>query len=219
MATYQNYRLNYSWLFILFGVIAFSQALAQKPAAPKPKLWIGAAIPFKTEDALRQAVFDTAKSQLHVREKTNRNDHRDIAKYNQAILLPKNAFYCASGLYWCHLANGVRLPIAAPGAVFSWFSDPQKIIYRRSTRGNQRIGRKPQLMDGVSLFTSHVEGYASKNWDPDAEYIQTIGFNTTGGKGTVGGVYLVRRRLRDVKLMVNHITPYFESIKALKNAK
>ncbi|MBO9638784.1 MAG: hypothetical protein J7576_11475 [Siphonobacter aquaeclarae] len=159
---------------------------------------------------MRQAVFDTARSQLTVREKTNRNDHPAITKYNAAIGLPKNAFYCASGLYWCHLANGVRLPIAAPGAVFSWFSDPAKIIYRRGSRGNQRTGRRPQLMDGVSLFASHVEGFASRTWDPEGEYIQTIGFNTSGGKGTVGGVYMVRRRLRDVKLMANHISPYWE---------
>lgn len=164
------------------------------------------------EQRLREAIFATAQSQLHVRERTNRNDHPQIVEYNRVLGLPKNAFYCASGLYWCYRQNGARVPIPGPGSVANWFRDPAKLVWKRGGRGNQRSGPKPQLMDAVSLYTSHVEGLAQTTWDPDADRIRTIGFNTTGGTGR-GGVYLVTRRFdRDrIKAVANHLTPYLKA--------
>ncbi|RAJ94206.1 hypothetical protein LX87_04091 [Larkinella arboricola] len=160
---------------------------------------------------LRMAIADTAASYVGIKELTNRNDHPVITKINRTFGLPKNAYYCASGLAYCYKVNIGKLPFNGAGSVSSWFANRKRWVYKRGERGNQRVGRKPQLMDGVSLYASHIEGLATVRFDPEAEYIETIGFNTTGGTGR-GGVYRVRRRLKEVKAIVNHLTPYWESI-------
>ncbi len=171
---------------------------------------------FADEWALRLAIRDTAAMYVGVKEQTNRNDHPLITKINRAFGLPKNAYYCASGLAYCYKVNfKTKLPFNGAGSVASWFANRQRWVYRRGERGNQRTGRKPQLMDGVSLFSSHIEGLAQLRWDADADYIETIGFNTTAGTGR-GGVYRVRRPMKDVKAIVNHITPYWELIHQAK---
>ncbi|GAB3937016.1 hypothetical protein [Larkinella terrae] len=181
-----------------------------KPAKSNPYTLALTSLTFADEGTLRQAIFDTARAQVGLRERTNRNDHPKIALYNKSLGLPERAYYCASGLYWCHLRNGVKLPIASPGSVASWFANSKRIVYRRSTRGNQRVGQKPMLMDGVSLFASHIEGFAQTRWDPEAESIDCIGFNT-GGTNGIGGVYKTRRRMREIKLIVNQISPYWQA--------
>ncbi|MGV3560750.1 hypothetical protein [Larkinella arboricola] len=166
-----------------------------------------------TEADIRAHILATAEQEVGVVEIHNRNDHPRITEYNRALGLPPRAPYCASGLYYCYVANGIKLPIRGAGMVRSWFADKTKIIYRRGQRGNTRAGYRPMLMDAVSLFDSHVEGLAQERWDEDADEIVCIGFNTTAGRGTKGGVYRVRRKLREVKLIANHLTPYLEQHK------
>ncbi|WP_421830222.1 hypothetical protein [Larkinella sp.] len=210
MATLQTRHLLYLGLFALGSLIASGQTVNRAGTKPNPYTLALTTITFPDEGTLRQAIYDTARAQVGIRERTNRNDHPQIARYNRALGLPERAYYCASGLYWCHLRAGVKLPIGSPGSVASWFADARKIVYRRSSRGNQRLGPKPALMDGVSLFASHIEGYASPRWDPDADAIDCIGFNT-GGTNGVGGVYKTRRRMREIKLIVNQISPYWQT--------
>ncbi|GAB3911602.1 hypothetical protein GCM10028803_53470 [Larkinella knui] len=159
---------------------------------------------------IRAQILEVAQQQIGVVERRNRNDHPKIAEWNRALGLPANSPYCASGIYYCYAANGIRLPIRAPGLVRSWFADGSKIVYRRSQRGNTRTGRRPRLADPVSIFESHVELLAQERWDEDDDEITVIGFNTTAGSGTRGGVYRVRRKLGQVKLIANHLTPYLE---------
>ncbi|MGM9509558.1 hypothetical protein ACS5NO_17615 [Larkinella sp. GY13] len=166
-----------------------------------------------TESMIRAQILAVAQEQIGVVEKRNRNDHPKITEWNKALGLPANSPYCASGIYYCYAANGIRLPIRSPGLVRSWFSDGSKIVYRRSQCGNTRTGRRPRLADPVSIFESHVELLAQERWDEDEDEITVIGFNTTAGPGSKGGVYRVRRKLSQVKLIANHLTPYLEKNK------
>jgi hypothetical protein len=198
-------------LVVFLGFVPHGQAVTLSPTKPPV-----VALDFPDEMALRMAIADTAASYVGIKERTNRNDHPVIAKINRKFGLPANAYYCASGLAYCYKVNIVgKLPFNGAGSVASWFANRSRWVYKRGERGNQRTGRKPQLMDGVSLFTSHIEGLASARWDSEADYIETIGFNTTAGTGR-GGVYRVRRPIRDVKAIVNHITPYWESLHKIK---
>jgi len=195
---------------LTLGSIAFSQAVAQsvkrdKPAPARPVSF--------DETILRQAIYDTAASYVGKTEKTNRNDAPWIAKINKYNGLPSRAFYCASGFNYCHRVNGLWIPVRAAGMVSSYFSDSKRIIYRRNRRGNQRSGIAPQRMDAVSIFGSHIEGLAQDRFDPDAENVLLIGFNTTGGKGTRGGCYINRRRVSDIKQIANWITPTLQTQK------
>jgi hypothetical protein len=165
------------------------------------------------ETVLRQMIYDTAAQFLGRTERTNHNDAPWITHINRFNRLPANAFYCASGLYYAYAKNGAWLPLKSVGYVSVYFRDPSKIVFRRSARGNQRIGPPPRKMDFVSLYRSHIEGLADDRWDDDADYVMTIGFNTTGGSGTNGGCYLNRRPKREIKMISNHLTPYLKQWK------
>ncbi|UHG93309.1 hypothetical protein LQ777_10495 [Spirosoma oryzicola] len=165
------------------------------------------------EQALRQAIYDTAAQFLGKTERTNHNDAPWITRINKFNHLPSQALYCASGLYYAYAKNGAWLTVKSVGYVKVYFRDKAKIVYQRGARGNQRIGPPPKKMDFVSLYASHVEGLADDRWNDDADYVMTIGFNTTGGTGTKGGCYLNRRRKSEIKAIANHLTPYLEQWK------
>ncbi|MCX6216573.1 hypothetical protein [Spirosoma sp.] len=201
------YHALFSLLISLtFGSFASGQALKRDRPAPARPVSID-------ESILRQAIYDTAATYLGMTEKTNHNDAKWISKINRYNGLSDRAFYCASAFNYVHRVNGLWLPVKAPGAVSSYFSDKTKIIYRRNQRGNNRSGIQPQKMDAVSLYASHIEAIAEDRFDPDADYVRCIGFNTTGGKGTKGGCYVNRRRMSEIKFIANWITPTLKQYK------
>ncbi len=135
---------------------------------------------------------------------------------NRSNGLPDRAHYCASGYYYAHRVNGIVLPVprVSVGRVAAYFRDPAKIVYRRHARGNQRIGRRINQADAVSLFASHIEFLYDRRYDPETDdRVRLLGFNTTSGPGTKGGCYVNWRRTDEIKLIANWITPYLESVK------
>lgn len=165
------------------------------------------------ETLLRQAILDSAAVFVGLTELHNNNDAPFITKINRYNGLPIRSAYCASGFYYAHRVNGVKLPVRSLGAVASYFSVPAKIIYRKNQRGNQRLGIMPRRMDAVSLFASHVEGLVSDSWDPDEDEVTLIGFNTSGGRGTKYGCHINRRKKSEIKFIANWLTPYLTTLK------
>lgn len=163
------------------------------------------------ETILRQAILDSAAVFVGMTELHNNNDAPWITKINRYNGLPIRSAYCASGFYYAHRVNGVKLPVRALGAVTSYFTS--NIIYRRNQRGNQRLGIMPRRMDAVSIYTSHIEGLVSDVWDSDDDYVTLIGFNTSGGRGTKYGCYINRRKKTEIKFIANWITPWLASYK------
>ncbi|WP_461073966.1 hypothetical protein [Spirosoma horti] len=191
---------------LTFCSFAFGQTLKRDRPVPTRPVSFDEAI-------LRQAIYDTAATYLGMTEKTNNNDAKWISKINRFNGLSDRAFYCASAFSYVHRVNGLWIQVRAAGAVRSYFSDQKKIIYRKNQRGNQRSGIQPQKMDAVSLYASHIEGLAEDKWDPEADFVKCIGFNTTGGRGTKGGCYVNRRRMSEIKLIANWITPTLNQFK------
>lgn len=164
------------------------------------------------EERVRQVWLDSAKAENWVREKTNHNDHPRIYLYNKVAGSPKNAPYCAAGLYFTATRAGLKLPITTPAAVRSWFADPKKIIYSKSQPG--RFIQMPKKMDVVWLYQSHIEGLAEpirRDIDDD-DYITTVAFNSQGNNPKQGVYFPMRRRWRDVRKVANHITPYLKKL-------
>ena len=189
---------------------------AQPPAPPKTKAVRAMANrPITLDETdLRLAIFDSAARFAGKTERTNHNDADWIYAINRFSNLPRQSHYCASGFYYVHVMNGVRLPIKGVGMVRSYFNTTSRVIYRRNARGNQRIGPRPRRMDAVSLFYSHIEGLADDRFDPDTDdRVRLIGFNTTGGKGTLGGCYINTRRTSEIKVIANWISPYLQTIR------
>ncbi|MEZ0484312.1 hypothetical protein [Fibrella aquatica] len=185
---------------------ALGQVVKKKPAVVPP---------FTLDEVvLRQAIFDTAATYVGRTERTDRNDAPWIAEINRYNHLPTQAMYCASGYYYVHAKNGVKLPVKSVGYVRVYFADATKVIYRKNQRGNHRVGKPIQRMDAVSLYVSHIEGIAQQRYDPDEDdTVLLIGFNTTGGKGTKGGCYINRRRTSEIKVIANWLTPYLAQFK------
>lgn len=158
-------------------------------------------------------MYDSAAKFIGKTETGGQNGGAWIAAINRFNGLPKNAHYCASAFYYVHAINGVNLPVHGVGLVRSYFSDPKRIVYKRNSRGNQRIGLKIRRMDAVSLFASHIEGIAQDGFDPESEdRVRCIGFNTSGGRGTRDGCYVNYRKTSEIKLIANWISPYFRSL-------
>ncbi|MDR6195639.1 hypothetical protein [Siphonobacter sp. SORGH_AS_0500] len=164
------------------------------------------------EDRLREAWLDSAKAENWVREKTNRNDHPRIYLYNKVAGSPKNAPYCAAGLYFTATRAGLKLPIQTPAAVRSWFADPKKVIYSKTQPG--RFLQMPKKMDVVWIFQSHIEGLAEpiRRDIEDDDYITTVAFNSQGNNPKQGVYFPMRRRWRDVRKVANHVTPYLKKL-------
>lgn len=165
----------------------------------------------KSENELREDWLREAIRQVGVVERTNRNDHDSIYKYNAFAKVPKNSPYCGAGLFYTAHKAGVFLPIKSPAQVVSWFRDPKKIIWTRTSR---RWIMPPKLMDVVWMFTSHVEAIATWSIPRDIEdddYILTVGFNTTGGSSKQGVYYPIRRRWRSISRVANHVSFYAEN--------
>ncbi len=110
----------------------------------------------------------------------------------------------------------------------AYFLDADRIIYRRNAQ--LHYSREPQRMDWVSLFESHVEAYDEPSgWlqrgidsdraldKQDAEdqlrerRVWLIGYNTSGGRGTREGVYRNKRKVKDIKKIANHLTPFLKA--------
>lgn len=205
------------------GLATIKPAGQSRPGQSRPGPDKNAHYPAKPitldETLLRKAILDSAAVFVGLVELTNQNDAPWITKINRYNGLPLRSAYCASGFYYAHRVNGVKLPVSALGAVSSYFNVSAKIIYRRNQRGNQRIGIMPRRMDAVSIYTSHIEGLVSDVWDSDDDYVTLIGFNTSGGRGTKYGCYINRRRKSDIKLIANWLTPYLENYTKQQNTK
>jgi hypothetical protein len=217
-------------IYLTFCFVARGQTVAKKAVAThqvatvKPIVGPGHAGPDKKakyparpvttdETLLRQAILDSAAVFVGMTEISNKNDAAWITKINRYNGLPIHSAYCASGFYYAHRVNGVKLPVRALGAVHSYFAVPGKIIYRKNQRGNQRLGIMPRRMDAVSIYTSHIEGLVSDVWDSEDDYVTLIGFNTSGGRGTKYGCYINRRRKSEIKFISNWITPFLHDYK------
>lgn len=163
----------------------------------------------RDEGVLRQAIYDTLRQHVGKREGKLDNEGAWIRSMNTFWGIPGRARYCASSLAWGHARNGVFfpwIPLISVGRVRAYFMDPTKLVYVRGQRGNSRSMLQPRFMDWSSLYASHVEAFAERTWDPDADSYLHLGFNT----GNPQGCYLVRRRKREINAISNHLTPYLQ---------
>lgn len=146
---------------------------------------------------IRQAIVDTAFSQVGRYEKRNLND----GEINRYALLNGGRYgdaYCSWGLLFCHRQNGVRTK--TNGKAISW-SIPQNSIIRKY---GKVIRNLPVRQGDVAIFNPdgkryHVEIITNYNTGTDEFY--TVGFNTWG-KYEHGikrqGVWIHQRNKRNV---------------------
>ncbi|MCG9911848.1 MAG: CHAP domain-containing protein [Flavobacteriales bacterium] len=151
-----------------------------------------------SHESLRDAVVNTAVSQLHVRELTGRNDGVEVEAYLKAVDRKKGDAWCAAFVSWCFQQHGVKVPRS--GWSPTWFPKAN-IIY---TRGKTE-SVKPRKADVIGIWFSNLNRIAHvglvEKWGD--KYVTTIEGNTSTvneGNGTRegDGVYRKRRLTRQI---------------------
>jgi len=137
--------------------------------------------------------------QLGVTESTNRNDGKEVEKYQKVLGLPSGSPYCLAGQYYCFAEAAKQLglpktsiPLPATGLSTALFRFA-KLNGRRSTEFS--INDLIIWQRGRSIYghTERIVGLGKKGW------VETIGFNTrryvNKQNRWVEGVFLWKRNL------------------------
>jgi hypothetical protein len=140
----------------------------------------------------RAEVAAIYKSQLGVREKTGRNDGKDVEKYLKSVGLGKGFAWCAAFVHWCLNQAGVKNSITAwaPTA-----HNKKNIVYFKG-----KFKKEPQQADVITLYyankgrighTGFFDHMQSENMTANYEG------NTNRGNSNEGdGVYLTFRPVK-----------------------
>lgn len=146
---------------------------------------------------------DSLISQVGVKEKTGRNDGREVEIYLRSVGLVKGNPYCAAGQYWCFYSSAKDLgltfksiPIYRTGSTVNMFNEAMK--------NGQKSNSYPMIDDLMfwrrpNEWRGHVERIIKVK---NAGWVVTVGFNTSSGdSGTQddgGGVYKRKRNVHHV---------------------
>lgn len=140
----------------------------------------------------RAEVAAIYKSQLGVREKTGRNDGKDVEKYLKSVGLGKGFAWCAAFVHWCLNEAGVKNSITAwsPTA-----HNKNNIVYF-----NNKFKKEPQQADVITLYYSNKGRIGHTGFfDHMQSESMTANYegNTNRGNSNEGdGVYLTFRPVK-----------------------
>ena len=157
--------------------------------------------------ALRTELVAVAASQVGVREKTGKNDGKEVAMYLREVGLSEGYAYCAAGLTWCHNQLGIPNPQSAWSP--DWFK--ANVVCRRG---------KPLLLPFESL-PGQVAGFYSESKkrvshvalieSESRQHYFTIEFNTNGAGSDDGeGVRRLIRKKASVYVIADHVGYFIE---------
>jgi hypothetical protein len=160
---------NKTWVLVFCFVCYFNSGAGQSVLEDYP------VIPQVTEQ--RKKLIEIAISQAGIREATGNNDGKEIWKYQKAAGIPKNSFWCAAFVVWCHLQLNSDLPIPISG----WSPDLFKsnLVYRKT---ESRMS--PWMPRGGEIFGKYYEskgrvahvGIIEEKW---GKHYHTIEGNTS----------------------------------------
>lgn len=134
-----------------------------------------------------------AKLQVGVREKTGRNDGKEVEAYLASVGLKKGNPYCQAGQYWCFerasKCFGDKNPLPKTGATSVAWNYAAKEGTKTTiapVKGDLIYWRKPNSWQG---HVERIKEILKAGW------VKTIGFNTS--KGREGdGVYERKRNYK-----------------------
>ena len=156
---------------------------------------------------LRTELVAVAASQVGVREKTGKNDGKEVAMYLREVGLPEGYAYCAAGLTWCHNQLGIPNPQSAWSP--DWFK--ANVVYRR---GKPLFLPFESLPGQVAGFYSESKKRVSHGALIESESHQhyfTIEFNTNGAGSDDGeGVRRLIRKKASVYVIADHVGKFIE---------
>jgi hypothetical protein len=157
------------------------------------------------EPRIRKAIFDTLFVYANVTTEMGWNKHPNISRFNRNLKLGLTQPYCSSYILYGYHQSGIYPPLVTAVA-YSWRKKANLIFWPAMMNDKERVKRLLQQMDIVVFTWSHVEAY--HDIDFARNEIITIAGNTRGGRKTEGVYFPVRRNIRYVLGIYNHITPY-----------
>lgn len=161
-------------------------------------LWDGAF----SQPLLRDKLVSIAESQDGVREKTGKNDGKEVEQYLKSVNLGKGYAWCAAYMAWCHNEAGIDNPKSAWSP--DWFKT--NVVYSKN-KPVVSFQAKPGQVFGLYFETKKRIAHIGMITGEDRLHYYTIEGNTNGSGGREGdGVY---RRIR-TKKSIYKISDYVE---------
>lgn len=154
----------------------------------------------QSSDKLRDGIYNTAKSQIGVRELTGRNDGVEVERYLSYVWLSKGQPWCAAFVSWVYGQNGFKKPRSG-GCV-------QLMEQGRTIFIKDKYSQVPQYGDVFFIYFQDKKRVAHTGivdkWSED--FVTTIEGNTNEAGSREGdGVYRKKRLKRQIYAITNNI--------------
>jgi len=150
---------------------------------------------------LREKVIQTAESQLYVREKTGKNDGREVERYLRNVGLGKGYAWCAAFMAWCHDENGV--PNAQSAYSPDWFRS--NIVYESHIKQIVPFQAQNGQVFGLYFETKRRVAHVGMITGETKFSYETIEGNTNGNGDREGdGVYRKIRNKRSIYVIADY---------------
>lgn len=145
--------------------------------------------------SIRQRVIEIYTSQVGVREKTGKNDGKEVEAYLKTVGLGKGYAWCAAYVKYCLIKGGSERAKAITGAAASVHNTKRFVYF------NRRFLAEPKVGDAFTLYYSKLgrighTGFFDGWTDRSMGAYRTKEGNTNGGGSRDGdGVYQRIRQL------------------------
>jgi hypothetical protein len=168
--------------------------------------------PSVAED-LRSKLVSVAESQVGVREKTGKNDGKEVEKYLHTTGLGKGYAWCAAFLTWCH--NEVNIPNPKSAYSPDWFRS--NVVYERMQLKDMGFISKPGQVFGLYFESKRRIAHVGMITGETKFSYNTIEGNTNDGGSRDGdGVYKMIRNKRSIYMIADYAMSREEKRKYLR---
>lgn len=164
---------------------------------------------------LRQDVITLAESKLYVRERTGKNDGKDVEMFLRSVGRKKGDAWCAAFVSWLHIQNNIPNPES--GWSPDWFRN--NLVYKRPIPRMTPFVSRPGQVFGLWYESKGRVAHVGIIESETRLHYHTIEGNTnTAGSNEGDGVYRKIRRKTDIYAISDFVgwKEYLEGVKALK---
>lgn len=150
---------------------------------------------------LRGKIVAVAESQVGVREKTGKNDGKQVEKYLRSTGLGKGYAWCAAFLTWCH--NELNIPNPKSAYSPDWFKS--NVVYERMRLQDMGFVSKPGQVFGLYFESKRRIAHVGMITGESKFSYNTIEGNTNDGGSRDGdGVYKMLRNKRSIYIIADY---------------
>jgi len=198
----KNYVYSLAFVFVLASILLANCTTRVKAVTPTPVYTTSSGRTHKPKPVTDRDVLQVVYMlEVGVREKSGRNDGREVEMYLQATGLGKGNPWCAAFVRWCFDQAGIKTTITAwsPTA-----HNPKDVVYYKEWKKNAQHG------DVFTLYYYKIgrighTGFVNKVYN-DNSMVETVEGNTNGEGSREGdGVYIKFRPIKTINSITSWI--------------